>query len=59
MENLDLCIAMGMKSTKRGVWVRRVDPTNLIEIFLRMSDILLGCDGFDISNVGPIPFRCD
>ena len=52
MENIDLHIAMGMKSKHKGVQVRRVEPTAPTTKFLRSSYILLSYDGIDIANDG-------
>lgn len=59
MENPDLRKALGMKSTKNGVRIRRVEPTAPAFAQLRASDILMSFDGIDIANDGtgtdPLP----
>jgi hypothetical protein len=52
MENPDLRKAMGMKQDKKGVCVRRVEPTAPESGFLKPSDIILSFDGVDIANDG-------
>lgn len=39
MESLDVRIAMGTKSTKLGVWARRVYPEIIIKFFLTFENV--------------------
>ncbi|KAG0628244.1 hypothetical protein M758_1G012400 [Ceratodon purpureus] len=57
MENPDLRKALGMKSSQKGVRIRRVEPTAPASKNLQASDILLSFDDIDIANDGTVPFR--
>ena len=52
MENPDLRKALGMKSSQKGVRIRRVEPTAPASKNLQASDILLSFDDIDIANDG-------
>uniref|UniRef100_A0A162A0J9 Protease Do-like PDZ domain-containing protein n=1 Tax=Daucus carota subsp. sativus TaxID=79200 RepID=A0A162A0J9_DAUCS len=57
MENPDLRMSVGMKSSQKGVRIRRIDPTAPEFQVLKPSDIILSFDGVDIANDGTVPFR--
>ena len=52
MENPDLRMSVGMKSSQKGVRIRRIDPTAPEFQVLKPSDIILSFDGVDIANDG-------
>lgn len=57
MENPDLRMAMGMKLDKKGVRIRRIEPTAPESHVLKPSDVILSFDGINIANDGTVPFR--
>ncbi|KAI6700652.1 hypothetical protein NL676_014976 [Syzygium grande] len=57
MENPDLRMAMGMKLDKKGVRIRRIEPTAPESHVLRPSDVILSFDRINIANDGTVPFR--
>ncbi|XP_015879267.2 protease Do-like 9 [Ziziphus jujuba] len=57
MENPDLRLSMGMGPDKKGVRIRRVEPTAPEYHALRPSDVILSFDGVNIANDGTVPFR--
>ncbi|KAL0741537.1 hypothetical protein Bca4012_083050 [Brassica carinata] len=57
MENPDLRKKMGMKSSQKGVRIRRIEPTAPESQVLKPSDIILSFDGVNIANDGTVPFR--
>lgn len=52
MENPDLRMAMGMKLDKKGVRIRRIEPTAPESHVLRPSDVILSFDRINIANDG-------
>ncbi|KAK7373270.1 hypothetical protein VNO80_06670 [Phaseolus coccineus] len=57
MENPDLRMSMGMGPDKKGVRIRRIEPTAPESHVLKPSDIILSFDGVNIANDGTVPFR--
>ncbi|XP_027928594.1 protease Do-like 9 isoform X1 [Vigna unguiculata] len=57
MENPDLRMSMGMGPNKKGVRIRRIEPTAPESHVLKPSDIILSFDGVNIANDGTVPFR--
>ncbi|XP_014498174.1 protease Do-like 9 isoform X1 [Vigna radiata var. radiata] len=57
MENPDLRMSMGMGPDKKGVRIRRIEPTAPESHVLKPSDIILSFDGINIANDGTVPFR--
>ncbi|KAF3444690.1 hypothetical protein FNV43_RR14383 [Rhamnella rubrinervis] len=57
MENPDLRLLMGMGPDKKGVRIRRIEPTAPESNVLRPSDVILSFDGVKIANDGTVPFR--
>lgn len=52
MENPDLRLSMGMGPDRKGVRIRRIEPTAPESRVLRPSDVILSFDGVNISNDG-------
>ncbi|WVZ05007.1 hypothetical protein V8G54_018353 [Vigna mungo] len=52
MENPDLRMSMGMGPDKKGVRIRRIEPTAPESHVLKPSDIILSFDGINIANDG-------
>ncbi|KAH0709549.1 hypothetical protein KY284_010976 [Solanum tuberosum] len=57
MENPDLRLSVGMAHNRKGVRIRRVEPTAPESNVLKPSDVILSFDGVDIANDGTVPFR--
>ncbi|KAI4346494.1 hypothetical protein L6164_007385 [Bauhinia variegata] len=57
MENPDMRMSMGMGSDRKGVRIRRIEPTAPESHVLKPSDVILSFDGVNIANDGTVPFR--
>eukprot|EP00899_Mesostigma_viride_P028424 jgi/Mesvir1/8767/Mv02684-RA.2 len=57
MENPHLRSSLGMPPDRKGVLLRRIQPTAPAAEKLSCSDILLSFDGVPIANDGTVPFR--
>ncbi|CAJ1782221.1 unnamed protein product [Sphenostylis stenocarpa] len=61
MENPDLRMSMGLGPDKKGVRIRRIEPTAPESHVLKPSDVILSFDGVNIANDGTdkfvVPFR--
>lgn len=58
MENPDLRMSMGMGPDKKGVRIRRIEPTAPESHVLKPSDIILSFDGINIANDGTGNLAC-